>query len=175
MRYAASRCTTLHELKRNDSKKNRWLENQKVTGKKKILVLLTLEISRESYLSQLSCSHMELVQSLAPPRRNDRELPIPVVASRINTVAGPLPPRNQRVQELRTRWAPVIVVNGLLWGPYKWSKMNGHLEIITMITPIKWSYGAHLINWCLGPLWYHFKIFRTSKVITCYNPRGPLW
>lgn len=84
-------------------KKRRWLENQKVTGKKKIVILLTLEISRESYLSQLSCSHMELVQSLAPPRRNDRELPIPVVASRINTVVGPLPPQNQRVQELLTR------------------------------------------------------------------------
>lgn len=62
LRYAAFRCTTLRELKRNDYKKNGWKTRRWLERKKKS-VLLRLEISRESYLSQLSCSHMELVQT----------------------------------------------------------------------------------------------------------------
>ena len=46
-------------------KKKYMVGKPKGDGKEKIVVLLTLEISRESYeyLSQLSCSHMELVQT----------------------------------------------------------------------------------------------------------------
>ena len=51
------------------------------------------------------------------------------------------------------------------WAPWGYNRDN----------PYKVELWGPSYNWCLGPLWYHFKIFRTSKVMTCYNPRGPLW
>ena len=146
--------------------KGDWLE------RKKILVLLTLEISRESYLSQLSCSHMELYKLGTSAKERQR------VANSGGRKSYKYRGRTSATSKSKSsgvacKMGPYycIIINGLLWGPYKWSTMNGQLGVITMITPIKWSY----INWCLGPLWYHFKIFRTSKLRTCCNPRGPLW